>query len=313
MAPIFDHDHLRLFIVLARLLNMRRASSELGLSASGISRALAALERSWACRLFERTPQRLVLTAAGRELLPLAESALDRLNLLHGQLQNATGAASVARPLRIGVPSAFARIALPGVLREFVNSCPDRPVSISLGAGPEMEDRLREAQVDLAIGLRPAGSESLLFEELAQDELVFVLHPLHPWAVERRVELTPPAPCRLILPGEDDETRALITHYFREEGISVLPDIEVTDEGAIKELVRLNLGVAVLPRWVASDDIARGELATLPVGRRRLRRQWGLLRRRSRTLDFSEDLFGRICGAVLRECVDTSAASSPHS
>src|SRR5689334_10595991 len=122
MKPSFDHQHLRIFAVLARQLNMRRAAAELGLTPSGVSRSLAMLERGWGCCLFDRTSRGMALSRAGRELLPLATGVLERLETLEEGLRLA--ALPGERPLRIGAASALGPAVLPAAVREFRETCP---------------------------------------------------------------------------------------------------------------------------------------------------------------------------------------------
>ena len=44
---------------------------------------------------------------------------------------------------------------------------------------------------------------------------------------------------------------------------------------AIKELVKLNLGVSILAPWIVRKEIAEKSLVALPLGRKKLRRKWG--------------------------------------
>jgi LysR family transcriptional regulator, low CO2-responsive transcriptional regulator len=305
MKPGFDHQHLRIFVVLARHLNMRRAAAELSLTPSGVSRSLTMLERSWSCRLFDRTSRGMALSRAGRELLPLAEGVLERLGSLEERLRT-TGDSGDGQ-LRIGAAAALGPLVLPAAVREFRETCPRWSVKIDLGNERQAEAGLRENRFDLALLIQPASLDGLSFELLAEDELQFVVHPLHPWAVERRVRVAELGQRRLILPERQDETFRLVDAYFREEGIAIDPLIEIANEESIKEFIRLDVGVGILPRWMVADEVQRGQLTTLPLGRRRLRRRWGVLTLRGRTADFAEHLFANICGAILRQRIGTPA------
>jgi DNA-binding transcriptional LysR family regulator len=75
---------------------------------------------------------------------------------------------------------------------------------------------------------------------------------------------------------------------------------------AIKELVKVNLGVAVLAPWVAHRELVEGSLVAIPLGRRKLRRQWGMLCWRGRRLSLAEESFVRLC----RSCAEDLVA--PH-
>lgn len=87
-----------------------RAADALGLSASGVSRAIARLEARLGIRLFDRTTRSLKLTDAGarfyREVGPLLEGIDDAAGV-------ASGSAAVVRGrLRVNVDPFFARLML---------------------------------------------------------------------------------------------------------------------------------------------------------------------------------------------------------
>jgi DNA-binding transcriptional LysR family regulator len=70
---MFDWDDLRFFLAVSKAGSIARAADELGLNATTVSRRLAALEAKIEARLFDRTSDGYLLTAAGRDLVPHAE------------------------------------------------------------------------------------------------------------------------------------------------------------------------------------------------------------------------------------------------
>ena len=64
---------------------------------------------------------------------------------------------------------------------------------------------------------------------------------------------------------------------------------------AIKELVKLGLGITILAPWIAQAELAKKSLVALPVGRRKLKRQWGLLFLKGRSMGWAEESFMELC------------------
>jgi DNA-binding transcriptional LysR family regulator len=71
--------------------------------------------------------------------------------------------------------------------------------------------------------------------------------------------------------------------------------IELGSMEAIKELVKLDLGVGILAPWVARNELREGTLVSLPLGRRKLRRSWGILHWHGRRLTLAEETFIGLC------------------
>jgi DNA-binding transcriptional LysR family regulator len=67
-------DDMRIFLAVAREGSLSAAARRLGVTQPTAGRRLRALEESLSARLFERLPQGFLPTAAGAELLPLAEA-----------------------------------------------------------------------------------------------------------------------------------------------------------------------------------------------------------------------------------------------
>ena len=90
----------------------------------------------------------------------------------------------------------------------------------------------------------------------------------------------------------------MIEKYFCGEEIVLSTSIELGNMEAIKELVKLGLGVSILAPWVARKELMEGSLRTLPLGKRKLKRRWGILLRRGQRLALAQETFIGLCKAV---------------
>lgn len=99
-----------------------RASEALGLTPSGVSRAVARLEAQLGVRLFDRTPRAVTLTDDGRrfhaQVMPLMAG------LEEAAADAAGAAASVRGRLRVNVDPWFARLVLAPRLSVFLAAHP---------------------------------------------------------------------------------------------------------------------------------------------------------------------------------------------
>ena len=58
---------------------------------------------------------------------------------------------------------------------------------------------------------------------------------------------------------------------------------------------QLLLGISILAPWVARSELKAGSLVSLPLGKRRLKRTWGILHRRGHRLGLAEETFLNLC------------------
>jgi DNA-binding transcriptional LysR family regulator len=153
-------DDVRLFLALHRERSLAGAGARVGLDASTLSRRLAALEEGLAARLFDRTREGLVPTAAADLLLPAAEE----MESAHVRFaRDASGFEREAEGLvRLSVP--------PGVADAFVGPALVRlharhpRIRIELDASVRLLDLTRR-EADLAVRtIRPQSGELVMLK-----------------------------------------------------------------------------------------------------------------------------------------------------
>jgi DNA-binding transcriptional LysR family regulator len=294
-----DSRQLRTFCILARTGSFTETAHELGQTQSAISHAMRALEQDLGCRLVDRMGKTVLPTQAGEQLLSHAEGILQQMTTARAELGR-LGKWGSSR-LRIGASTTACQYVLPAVLREFKESFPQCAVSILAGDTPEHIEALRNHQIDLAVTLEPRQNEPLESRHLFTDELQFLLSPLHPWARNRRVNREEIARQNYILYQKKSYTFQMIEAYFREEKIVLYSLLELGSIEAIKEMIKLGLGIGILAPWTAREEIEEGSIVALPLGRRKLRRRWGVLHWRGRRLSLAEETFVRLCEASVEQ------------
>ena len=102
----------------------------------------------------------------------------------------------------------------------------------------------------------------------------------------------------MVLYGRNSASFRLVERYFLKLGVPLRDPIELPDIGAIKELVKLGLGVSVTAEWVARPEVAEKSLVLLPVPGGRLRRQWCVASLAGRKLSVAEQTFIGLCQNV---------------
>jgi len=301
MTPLIDTRQLRSFLVLSRLGSFTAAGKALHLTQSAVSHAIKALETDLDCALFYRQGREVFLTPHGRELVTHAESIEREMALARGNLgaldQNPRG------EMRIGCTPAAAQFILPTVLREFKDSFPQYNLSIIPGESPEILERLEKNKIDVALCLKPRDASHLEWKTLLSDQLSFLTDSLHPW-------LSSPPKIRdlmdqtYIVSSRNSATFDLIQDYFLKLGVRPRSFIELGNTEAIKELVKLGLGIAIAAPWVAGTELNAGTLAAVPLLRSKITRQWIVARLKDRPTTLPERTFTGLCLEVGAELAD---------
>jgi DNA-binding transcriptional LysR family regulator len=296
-----DSRQLRAFSTLARTASFTLAAKELFLSQSAVSHSMKALEQDVGCRLFDRLGKKVVLTQAGEELLHHAEKILHEMSAAREALQH-LGKWGQER-LRIGASTTACHYILPAVLRDFKERFPQSAIAIEPGDTPQAIRLFEQNRIDLALCLQPKDREMLAFNPLFTDELMFIVGPQHPWAGERQAAREAVPRQNYILYNKSSYTFRLVQEYFRAEQMVLHSFIELGSMEAIKELVKLGLGISILAPWIARRELEEGSLVSLPLGRRKLKRHWGILHRRNRRLSLAEETFIGLCRSVTESMI----------
>ena len=157
--------------------NFARAGEALGLTPSGVSRAVARLEARLGVRLFDRTPRSATLTEEGRrfynQVMPLLASIEDAAS------EAAGAAATVSGKLRVDVDPWFARMVLAPNLQRFLGQHP--LLSVDLIVSNHREEMM--TGVDVAVRFGPADGTSLVAHKILETRVLTCAAPAY---LERR-------------------------------------------------------------------------------------------------------------------------------
>ena len=296
MRNVLDSRQLLAFSTVARRSSFTLAAKDLFLTQSAVSHAMKSLEEELGCRLLDRVGKRVLLTQAGEQFLQHTEKILREMEMARTGLDALTNWGHGR--LRVGAGTTACQYILPTVLREFKQSFPKCVIKIEPGDHAQQLELLNGNQIDLSLMLEPRGESEFNFIPLFEDELRFVVSPMHPWAVAGRVVREEISAETLVLYNKTSYTFRLVNEYFREEKVALNNFIELGSMEAIKELVKLGLGAGVLAPWIARAELESGALVSFPLGKRKLRRTWGVVHLKGRRLPLGEETFVGLCRTV---------------
>jgi DNA-binding transcriptional LysR family regulator len=304
-----DVHQLRVFAAVAENLSFTRAAEVLFMTQSGVSHQIARLEKSLGAELFTRESRAVSLTRAGRTLQ-------DHARRVFAALEDAmTATRQAADPdsglLRIGASITACQHIVPEALREFRESFPAYSLRITPGDGPLVTQALLDGSLDLGIVVRHQRQPKLAYHELFEDELGFLTSPLHPWARAGKVDRRELSQQRMILYNRQSTTFRLIEQYFVRARAELRDWIELGSVEAIKELVKLGLGVSVAARWTARRELDDGSLAWLPLPGRAVRRSWCIALQAARTPSLAEQTFIGLCQSAVGVTVAPQSVAKP--
>ena len=169
-----DVVDLKFFEAVARLGGMNRAAAELNTVQSNVTARIKALEVDVGCPLFERRPRGVVLTAAGRRLMPYAVRAM---RLIADARCAARDDGSPRGLLTIGSLETTAALRLTPLLAGYAANYPHVDLVLRTGTTRELVAATLEQSFDGAFVCGPVGRPELHEEVVFREELSLLAGP----------------------------------------------------------------------------------------------------------------------------------------
>ncbi|MEO1394294.1 MAG: LysR family transcriptional regulator [Cyanobacteria bacterium J06634_5] len=254
-------SQLRALVAIARTGTFSDAASQLDLSQSAVSHAIATLEDELGVSLLSRGRQGAVLTPVGQEITAEATKMLGLLKTIGRRAQDAKGLQ--AGLVRIVGFRSVATHVLPGVIEEFRTQYPG--ISVSIGEGSDVrgaEEILRRGEADVGFTYLPV-NDAFDAWELFRDDYVALFPADKAPAGDGPLSWEELTALPLILPLPDDGCRYNVDQYLLRHGRSIQPAYEVKEDSTVVSMVRRGLGATIIAQLAAEPiphDVAVREL-----------------------------------------------------
>ena len=280
---------LRLFTAVVQQGSFSKAAASLFISQPAVSKAVAELERQVGSSLLDRSSSGVALTAAGQTLYRYAEQIF--LTEQAATLELARLRGVEAGRLALGASTTIGVYRLPPLLADFAERFPRVRLFLDIGTTNDIVARLLTSPLDLALVEAPVADDRLDVVPLWQDRLVVIAPPRHGLARQGSVRLAEVLAQPFIGREPDSATRLLVERELQVRGISLPVHIEVASNEAIKQMVQVGLGLAMVSETTIQSELETGRLVTLPVPELIIARSFSLLQVVKRPLSASGQAF----------------------
>lgn len=244
-----DNTVYKIIYNIAKLKKMSLAAEELHLTPSAVSHAVSNAEMLFGFDLFIRKREGMILTSAGKELLPYIQSVLESessLNCKLSEINNRTGDGVI----RLGVFNSVCCSWLPDIIHDFAQKRPDVRLAIHEGSYAYCEEGLANGLLDAAFVHFPMSMRNVRCSAVYEDPIVLVgPKDWHPDGEE--VSYSELEAANLFFAEEihayDVEDSA------RNSGITLSTDHSIDDDTSTMALAGARLGLGILPKLVVES------------------------------------------------------------
>lgn len=272
-----DLDALRLLLEVDAAGSLGRAGQAHGISQPAVTARIRGMERLVGFPLVERSARGSTLTPAGALVADWARDVLQAAAALDAGIASLRSGRDAR--LRVAASLTVAEHLLPRWLVRLAADRPETAVSLTAMNSTDVEKAVRSGAAELGFVEGPNPGAGLDCQVVAQDQLVVVVHPGHPWARRRSpIAATELAGTRLVAREPTSGTRTALEAALAGAGPMAVPLLELSTVSAVRSAVAAGAGPAVLSNLAVDEDTAAGRLVQVPVTgadlSRRLRAVW---------------------------------------
>ncbi len=251
-------SQLRAFAAIAEYRHFGTAAARLSVSQPTLSQALASLENGLGLQLIERSTRRVLVTAAGKRLLPQAMATLEAADrFIASAMGDGLGGA-----LRLGIIPTVAPYVLPTLLPELRQQFPAMVPHVIEDQTARLLDGLRGGVLDVALLALPTKTTGMIEIPLYSEEFVVVTPSGHELA--GRADLSPAdlEAQPLLLLDEGHCLRDQTLDLCRAQEIRPGPagDTRAASLATVVQCVAGGLGLTLIPQMAVGAETARGTL-----------------------------------------------------
>ncbi|MDY3982728.1 MAG: LysR family transcriptional regulator [Veillonellaceae bacterium] len=250
----------RTFYGVGLRLSFSKAAKDIGVSQSAISQSIKQLEKELHMTLFKRTTKSVAFTEEGKELFDTVAQAFAILD--NGVIQLQERVNHEQESLILATPDTMCRHYLLPVLKQWQQEEHEVGLRITNAASPECVRLVEEGEAQLAI--------VNYYDELDQDQHlevrdlvrvkdIFVGGPRYKEAGPFTMQKLLQEPLLLLASGAASRNffDTITEHAVKK------PAFELTNLDVLLDLVKIDMGIAMVPEQLAKEGLADGSLVKI--------------------------------------------------
>lgn len=269
-------DHLRTYLKLVKLGSFSAVGKELSISQPAVSFQMQKLERDLGARLINRGQKKITMTEAGKRLLRFARTVDDETSHLLSDLdrlrQEVTGELVIAAST---IPSEFL---LPPILDEFMSLHPAIRARVTTHDSLTIISGVRDGTYQIGFcGVAPPKHQGLESFKVAQDEIVLIVFPEHPFAQREQVSFAELEEEPLIFREATSGTQKSLETLLSKAGFGLTrltPHLVLGNTQVIVSSVEARAGIAFVSNLAIKKSLELGLVRQLVVDGLKLRRDF---------------------------------------
>jgi DNA-binding transcriptional LysR family regulator len=256
-------NQLKIFYLTAKKGSLSAAAESLYITQPAVTKAIQRLQAYYDIKFINPIGKKLVLTDAGGVLYEIAEKIFE----LESQAEESIRDFQQRQRgyIRILSSESFGDYYLPQIMIPFCKKHPLVRISMNILPTGQVVDATATLNNDLGFISYPVDHPKLVVKEVLEDQLVIITPARHPFVNKKQLDAGDLEGRLIIMHEIDSAPRRAIEEYIRNNEICVKIPLEISSNRAIKRAVEEGIGIALISRKVANEEIQAKRLKAFPL------------------------------------------------
>ena len=276
-------DYLRTYLEVIKTGSFSEVARKLSISQPTVSFQIQKLERDLGVRLIDRSKKMIIMTEAGKRLLRFAEFVEEERARLLDDVEQLRE--EVVGDLVITASTVPGEFLIPAILSEFKVQHPAVGIRVAVSDSLTVINDVQNGAYEVGFcGAMPEGQDLESFK-IAEDEIVLIVFPEHPFANRPEVSPMEVVGEPLIFREETSGTQRSVESQLLEAGFNLgqgAPKLILGTTQAVVSAVEAKAGIAFVSSLAIKKSCALGLVKVVELEGLRLRRDFFCIYREER-------------------------------
>jgi DNA-binding transcriptional LysR family regulator len=273
-------NQLKIFYYAAKNANLSVAAEKLFITQPAVTKGIQRLQEQYEIKFIDFVGKKLVLTDAGEVLYQIAEKIFELENQAEESIRDFQQ--RKRGHIRIHSSESFGDYYLPQIIIRFNKAYPFVRVSMNILPTEQVAENTASLNCDLGFISYPIVHKKLVIRDVLEDRLVIITSRHHSLAAKKRLTHKDLQGQQFIMHEKGSAPRRAIEKFMRQSNIAVEIPLALSSNRAIKRAVEEGIGIALISRKVANEEIRAKRLRAINLKDASMKRKFFLVRHKDK-------------------------------